>query len=298
MQELKKCENPCAIALGNFDGLHRAHMEIINSCIDYSRKNGLLSGVLLFDRHTSEVFGKDVKLLTTIEEKLSILESAGVDFVYIMHFDESVAKTDSKKFIENILTDFNVNAFFVGYDYSFGKGAKGTAGILKEYGEELGFRTIVTRCMKDNGEIISSTTVRELVEQGKMKKAKAFLGRNYFVTGEVMKGFGNGTKSLFPTANVEIKKNKFLPPDGVYVGITHVDGVKYKSAVNIGKNPTFDAKERTIESYILDFDGEIYGKTVTVEFLERIRGDKKFESIDELKKQIEHDIEMVRKINL
>jgi len=298
MQELKKCEKPCAIALGNFDGLHRAHMEIINSCIDYSQKNGLLSGVLLFDRHTSEVFGKDVKLLTTMEEKLAVLESAGVDFVYIMHFDEAVAKTHSKKFIENILADFSVNAFFVGYDYCFGKGAKGTAGILKEYGEELGFETFVTRCMKDDDEIISSTTIREFVEAGEMEKAGKFLGRNYFVTGEVVRGFGNGTKSLFPTANVEIKRNKFLPPDGVYIGITHVDGKSYRSAVNIGKNPTFGAKERTIESYILDFDGEIYGKTVTVEFLQKIRADKRFESIDELKKQIEHDIEMVRKVEL
>ena len=239
-----------------------------------------------------------MKNLTTIEEKLSILEAAGVDFVYIMHFDEEVAKTDSKKFIENILADFNVSAFFVGYDYRFGKGAKGTAEILAEYGEDLGFDINVTRCMKDDDEIISSTTIREFVGQGEMGKAREFLGRNYFVTGEVMKGFGNGTKSLFPTANVEIQKNKFLPPDGVYAGITHIDRKRYRSAVNIGKNPTFDAKERTIESYILDFDGEIYGKIITVEFLEKIRDDKKFESIDELKKQIEKDIDEVRKIKL
>lgn len=298
MRKLKKCDRPCAIALGNFDGLHRAHMKIINSCVEYSRNAGMLSGVLLFDRHTSELFGNGVKLLTTMEEKLEILEEAGVEFVYIMHFDEVVAKTESKKFIEKILADFKVDAFFVGYDYSFGKGAEGTAEILREYGEELGFKTFVTGCVKEKDRIISSTAVRELIEIGETEEASKLLGRRYFIKGKVLRGFGNGTKSLFPTANVEIKDNKFLPPDGVYKGITVIDGKRYKSAVNIGKNPTFNAKKRTVESFILDFDGEIYGEIIRVEFLEKIRSDKKFDSVEALKRQIESDIENVREIEL
>lgn len=298
MRKLDECRERCAVALGNFDGLHRAHMKIINSCIEYSKENGLKSGVLLFDRHTSEVFGKNARLLTSMEEKLDILEAAGVDFVNIMHFDEVVAKTESEKFIEDILEAFNVSAFFAGYDYSFGRNAGGNAEKLKEYGEKKGFDAFIIECVKDEEKIISSTAIRELVENGNLRRAKNLLGRNYFLTGEVVRGYGNGTRTLFPTANVELKKNKVLPPDGVYAGITHIDGKKYKSAVNIGKNPTFNAKERTLESYILGFDGMLYGKCVTVEFIERIRGDKKFADIGELKTQIERDIEKVKKIKL
>lgn len=298
MRIINGCDQACAMALGNFDGLHKAHMKIINSCVEYSHENKILSGVLLFDRHTSEMLGKKVKLLTTMEEKLDILERTGVDFVYIMHFDEKTANTESKAFIKKIISDFSVEAFFVGYDYSFGKGAKANVCELKEYGEELGFKTFVTECVKEGDCVVSSTKIRELVEKGEMKRAEKLLGRKYFILGEVIRGFGNGTKSLFPTANVEIEENKFLPPDGVYKGITVIDGKNYKSAVNVGKNPTFDAKKRTVESFILDFDGELYGKKIKVEFLEYMRPDKRFSGTEALKKQIASDIERVRGIEI
>lgn len=298
MQIIDRCEKKSAMALGNFDGLHKAHMEIINSCVEYARKNSLLSGVLLFDRHTSEVFGGTVGILTTMEEKLRILEGSGIDFVHIMHFDKETAGVEPEAFIDRISNDFSVDAFFVGYDYTFGKGAKGTTKILKELGEKEGFKTVVTDCVRLNDTVVSSTTVREAISEGDMERAEVLLGRRYFILGNVVKGFGNGTKFLYPTANVEIKENKFLPPDGVYKAVAVVDGKKYRSAVNIGKNPTFDAKKRTVESFLLDFEGELYGKEIKVEFLERIRPERKFQNTEELKKQIEKDIKKAYDIKI
>lgn len=298
MRVLGKCDDMCCMALGNFDGLHRAHMEVINACCKYAKEHSIKSGVLLFDRHTSDIFGKKIRLLTTMEEKLAILEQTEVDFVHIMTFNEKTAALSGEDFIKYITENFSVKAFFAGYDYSFGKGAKGDIGLLRRYGESYGFETFVTERVAIDNITVSSTAIREFIKNGNVKEAKKFLGRNYFVSGEVIKGFGNGTKSLFPTANIKIDSEKFLPCDGVYAGVSVIDGKKYKSAVNVGKNPTFNARERTVESFLLDFNGEIYGKNIRVEFLERLRPDIKFETVDMLKRQIETDIQKVREIKI
>lgn len=298
MQILEKCDFLCTMALGNFDGLHKAHMKIINSSIEYSKKNGIKSGVLLFDCHTSKILGNPQRLLTKIEEKLKLLEETGVDFVHIMHFDENTANMSGYEFIEYITKRFRVEAFFAGYDYKFGKNAGWNVTDLEDYAKEQGFKTVITECIKEDGITVSSSIIREYIESGEVSFAKKLLGRPYDVLGEVVKGFGNGTKSLFPTANLKVFEDKLLPADGVYFALTHIEGKSYKSAVNIGKNPTFNAKERTIESFILDFHGELYGKVLKIEFLEKIRDDKKFESIDALKEQIEKDIEKIKSIKI
>lgn len=295
MKIVKTFNDKCAMCLGNFDGLHLAHKEIIISCIKYAREKGIKSGVLLFDRHTSEVFGGDTKLLTTMEEKIHILESLGVDFLYIVPFDEEVANCDGVEFIKGVLGDFNISAFFVGFDYAFGKGAKYKAEDLKELGEKLGFSTFITPCMKIDDIAVSSTRIRNLIKNGEVDKASKILGGEYFILSRIKKGFGNGGKFLFKTANLDILENKLIPKDGVYKAVATVSGVKYKSAVNVGKNPTFDAEERTVEAHLIDFSGDLYGQKIKLEFLEKIRDDIKFDSIDKLKKQIEKDIEEVKK---
>ncbi len=298
MQILEACRERCAMALGNFDGLHLAHQQIIKECVDYATKNGIKSGVLLFDRHTSELFGTGIKLLTTMDEKLGILESLGVDFVYIMKFDYETAALAGDEFISGILSRFSVDAFFAGYDYTFGKGANWKAEALKELGNQYGFSCHITDCVKKDGEVVSSSRIRSLLEQGKTEEASELLGRRYFVSGKVEKGFGNGRKSLYPTANVAVDEKKFLPPDGVYAGIAEVLGNRYRTAVNIGKNPTFDAKKRTVEAYLIDFDGDVYGEEIKVEFVKMLRQDRKFDSVEDLKEQIKRDIDAAKNIRI
>ncbi len=298
MQILDNCEFQCTMALGNFDGLHMAHMEIITSSIGYAKKRGIKSGVLLFDCHTSKVLGNPQELLTTREEKLKILENSGVDFVHIMHFDENTANMQGPEFIDYITKRFKVTAFFAGYDYRFGKKAAWNVDDLASYGSESGFDTIITECIKKDEILVSSSNIREFIKEGNVILARKLLGRPYSVSGEVIRGFGNGTRVLFPTANIKVPENKLLPPDGVYFGVTKINGKSYRSALNIGKNPTFNAKDRTIESFIIDFSGELYGEVLEIEFIEKIRDDKKFQSIEALKEQIKLDIEKVRNTNI
>lgn len=284
-----------AIALGNFDGLHRAHTKIVKTCCQYAEENGLESSVLLFLEHTVNVItGKKVKLITDEAEKLEILDAMGVDCVYIREFDADFMHLSPEEFICGLIDKLNITAVCVGYDYRFGYKAEGDVSVLKKLGEKHGFEVIVTDEMKTGGVTIKSTKIRELVCEGKVDDASLFLGRPFSITGEVTKGLRNGHKLGTPTANVGYGDNKILPKEGVYMGYTTVCGVRYDSVINVGSNPTFDAKKITVESHIIGFSGDIYGKTVKVDFVKRIRGDIKFDSLDGLKAQIKSDIQTAK----
>lgn len=287
--------NKKVVALGNFDGLHRAHTRIIKNCCMYAKENSLESCVLLFADHTRNVITKQkIKLLTNEKEKLEILENLGVDSVYIREFDSEFMHLSPEEFIRMIIDKLNLRAVCVGYDYRFGYKAGGDVVTLKNLGKKYGFDVIVTDEMKTSGVTIKSTKIRELVREGDVDEAALFLGRPFSLSGEVTQGLRNGHKLGTPTANVCYSDNKILPKEGVYMGYTTVDGITYDSVINVGKNPTFNAKKITVESHILDFDCDIYGKTVKVDFIKRIRGDKKFGSLDELKTQIKSDIETAK----
>ena len=278
------------VALGNFDGLHMAHTEIITRTCAYSKKHGLLSCVLLFKTHTNTITAStDTKLLTDEREKLHILQNMGVDLVYIQDFDSDFMHISPKEFVVFLKDKLNACAVSVGYDYRFGYKAEGDADMLMELSKKYGIDVLVCNEIKCGNDTVKSTKIRELLEDGKIEYANAMLGRNYFVMGEVVKGFQNGRKLGIPTANIKYDSCKLLPKTGVYKGITTVDGTAYISMVNIGNNPTFGADKITIESHILDFDGDIYGKTIKCEFIKRIRDEKKFGSIDELKNQLKKD---------
>lgn len=284
------------VALGNFDGIHCAHKAIIENCCRYASKNGIKSCVLLFANHTLNVITKQkVKLLTSEKEKLDILNELGVDSVYIRNFDSDFMHMSPREFIEMIMEELNPQAVCVGYDYRFGYKASGNVDTLKSLGEECGFEVIVTDEMKTSDVTIKSTKIRELVLSGDVAQAELFLGRPFSITGEVVRGLRNGHKLGTPTANVEYPDDKLLPKSGVYMGYTYVDGKAYESVINVGNNPTFDAKKITVESHMLGFSDEIYGKTVRVDFIKRIRDDKKFNGIEELKEQIRNDIQTTKK---
>ncbi len=279
------------MALGNFDGLHIAHRRIVEKCAAYGRENGLSSGALLFLNHTGNVTGGGVKLLTVFDEKKALLEAMGIDFIYAVPFDEAMMRKSPADFICFLREQLHTQAVSVGYDYRFGFRAAGTVKTL----QDSGVGVLVTAPVRVGRETVSSTLIRTLVAAGRVKEAAELLGRPYSMAGPVHNGLQNGRKMGLPTANLAYAPDKLLPGDGVYKAVTYVDNIGHKSAVNVGKNPTFDAERRTVESFILDFDRDIYAENIRIEFLKKIRDEIKFESPEQLQAQIRRDIEKAGK---
>ena len=286
------------VALGNFDGLHVAHMTIIRNGIQYAKEHNLKSGVLLFDENTKGVTQGKIELITPNEAKLELLEREKPDFVFMEKFDKEFMKKTPEEFVLYLVTNLHVRAVCVGYDYSFGFKAQGDVEMLKKFGEKYGFKVFVTDVIKIDGRVVASTYIRQVIKSGEMEEAERFLGRRYCIEGNVVKGLQNGRKMGIPTANVDYDINMALPKAGVYAGITYVSGKRLKSVINVGKNPTFGAEKLTVESHILDFDEDIYGEYIRVSFAKRLRGDIKFNSMEELKNQIQNDIEVTSKMDL
>ncbi len=293
-----RIQEKTAVALGNFDGLHKAHMSIIENCRDYAKENGFKSGVLLFSDHTLNIINNSqIKLITDEENKLDILARAGLDFAYIRDFNKEFMRLSPTQFVCELINTINPNTVFVGYDYRFGYKAEGDTTLLKQLGDKNGFRVIVTDKISHKGVPIKSTDIRSLIENGNVSSAGELLGRAFSVSGTVVSGLQNGRKIGIPTVNLDYKPNIALPKNGVYTGFTRVGDKLYKSVINVGNNPTFNADKITVESHLLDFNEEIYGEKVSVLFTDRIRDDKKFSSIDELKEQIQKDISVARKVD-
>lgn len=285
-------------ALGNFDGLHVAHMTIIRNGIKYAKEHGLKSGVLLFDENTKGVTQGKIALITPNEAKLELLERENPDFVYMLKFDNEFMRKTPEEFVRFLSDKLNVKAVCVGYDYRFGHKASGDVEMLKRLGEKYGFKVLVTDAIKIDGRVVSSTYIRETIQRGNMEEAERFLGRRYCIEGVVEKGFQNGRKMGIPTANIDYDVNMALPKEGVYAGITYVGGKRLKSVINVGKNLTFGAEKLTVESHILDFDEDIYGEYIRVSFAKRLRGVIKFSGAEELKSRIRRDIEITSDMDL
>ncbi len=291
-------DNESVIALGNFDGLHIAHTKIIRTGIEYARIHSIKSGVLLFEEHSSLVTkNKETPIITPYEEKLELISEMGADFVYKCKFTKELMHLSPEEFIKKLKSKCNIKAVCCGYDYRFGYKASGDTEKLKELGEKYGFEVLVTDAVKLDGVIVSSTAVREMIASGDTEGAARFLGRRFYMTGQVMRGKQNGRRMGFPTANLSYSPNAAVPADGVYAGITEYKGHKYKSVINIGENPTFNGTSRTIESHMLDFDSDIYGESIRIYFIKRLRGCVKFNTVSELVEQIKRDIQSAEKLN-
>ena len=287
------------VALGNFDGLHIAHMQIIRSGIEYAKEHDLKAGVLLFEQNTKNFTQRKwVELITPNTSKLELLDREAVDFVVMRRFTKEVMAKSPEEFFAFLVEKLHVKAVCCGYDYSFGYMAAGKVDTLKRLGEQYNVEVLVTEQICVDDVVVSSTAIRECIINGEMETAQKLLGRRFCVEGPVIKGYQNGRKLGFPTANVCYDETMALPKEGVYAGITYVHGKRLKSVINVGNNPTFGASEITIESYILDYDGNLYGEHIRVSFAKRLRGDIKFDSLSELKHQINKDAQLVRVMNL
>lgn len=291
--------NP-VITIGNFDGVHIGHKKIFDFVKRKAKQINGTSVVVTFNPHPIKVLYKDhsLKLITTNEDKINLIERCGIDLTISIPFTHEFAQIEAEDFVKSILVDkFNAKWIVVGYDYRFGKQRKGDKELLKKLGQTYGFKVTILKAYKKKGKILSSTAVRNALFEGNIKEANQFLGRAYHVDGEVIKGAGRGSRILgYPTANF-VPQQEIVPKEGVYavkVTIPHYETLK--GVANIGKNPTFGNIDISYEVHIFDFQENIVGKTIRVHFIERIRDEKKFNSADELKENIAHDIAMAKKI--
>lgn len=295
-----KVQQGTAIALGNFDGLHLGHKELIKNIISESKKRKLISSVLLFNNHTKSIIKSEVEpgILTSNSQKINILHSMGVELIYTLNFNEQIMELTPVEFVEKILIErLNINLVVVGFNYRFGYKAKGDVEYLKKLGKQFGFDVIIVDPVNYGDHIISSTYIRELLKIGDLKRANELLGRPYTIEGKVITGKKRGKKMGFPTANLELTDNYLIPKIGVYETRTIINNKKFQSVTNIGKNPTFnDINKLSIESHILDFHGNIYGHELLIEFHNYIREDIKFNTKEELAKQIKEDIKHINRL--
>lgn len=284
------------VALGNFDGIHLGHQKLINSMVTESKRLGLKSSLLLFKTHTRTITDDNQpKIITTNEQKFRIAKDLGVDIVYIMDFDKNVMKLSGEEFIKNIVIHkMNSKLLVVGFDYKFGYKASGDSNTLIELGKKYKMDVMVLEPISDQEEVIGSTEIRNLILEGNIVKANKFLGRPYSIIGKVINGSNRGNKLGFPTANIKTYSNMVIPKTGVYKTNTILNGKSYMSATNIGYNPTFNEKLLKIETHILDFNGNIYGDNIEVEFLDFLRDDIKFDNKDDLINQMNIDIEKIK----
>jgi len=290
--------NTC-LAIGAFDGLHKGHQLIITEAIKEARKNNYPAAVLSFYPHPLEIIeGKNTPpSIVSRRQKISILEQMGVDYYFEQKFNKQFAQLRAKEFINDILLDkINVKTVVVGDDFRFAYKNEGNAEILSKMGELHGFQAKIISQLHASDDRISSTRIRSLLENGKIKKAADLLGRSYQICGEVVHGKKRGRKLGYPTANIKLETNYALPPEGVYAVKLYHKGQEYIGAANLGDNPTFNNQELSFEVYILDFEGDLYGKRLCVNFIEFIRGEEDFSSKEKLIEQMKQDILYTRRL--
>lgn len=279
------------IALGSFDGLHLGHLSLIHKVHQEAQKNGGKSIVYTFKNHPRAVLNKEnaPKLLMNNDEKAEILQECGIDMLYFQDFDSEFMKMTPKEFVEFLINKFHAKGLVVGFNYKFGYKNMGDTKLLQELAEEYDFKLFIMEPCIYEDEVISSTRIRKAIEDGEVQKACEMLSHPLRLSGEVMHGRKIGRTIGFPTANLNYDKNYVLPAIGVYYTNIKVNNIIYKGITSVGNNPTVDGKNLTIETYILDFSEDIYGKNIEVFFIKKIRNEKKFSGIEQLKDQLKKD---------
>lgn len=289
-----------AIALGFFDGVHPGHQAVINSAIEAGRSLGVPSGVVTFRDHPRALItGQAPLLLTDINERLRLFSQLGVDATLVLTFNEALCKLSPQEYVENILLgSLGARSISVGHNHHFGRDREGDANLLRTFGKQCNFEVHVAKMVNVDGMEVSSSRIREMITRGEMESAARLLSRPFTLAGEVVRGDGRGRTIGFATANLDIWEYQQIPARGVYAVRVHMpDGRILDGVLNVGFRPTFtdpNTPRICVEAHILDFDEDIYGQHLRVEFLHYIRCEQKFSGIDALKAQIKADSESAR----
>jgi riboflavin kinase / FMN adenylyltransferase len=285
---------PMTMALGFFDGVHKGHQRVIKTASEIAKEKGVKSAVMTFDPHPSVVLRRDVKhveYITPLDEKIRLIERLQIDYLFVVHFTSEFANLLPQEFVDQYLIGLNVVHVVAGFDYSYGRMGKGTMETMTFHSRGKFDFTVIPKLTIGN-EKISSTLIRKLINEGKMEKLPEFLGRFYATSGVVIHGDKRGRTIGFPTANTDVEDSFYIPPIGVYAVKILVEGKWHEGVCNLGYKPTFNeeqAPKPSIEVHIFDFNRDIYGQEVVIEWHQRIRSEKKFSGIDELVQQIEKD---------
>ncbi len=300
--DLKQLTQPLrkpVLTIGNFDGVHRGHLALFDRVKERARSIDGQSALMTFDPHPIKVVkpGNGPRLITLTEQKLELIGSANIDVVFCIPFTREFASISAHDFVEDILLNrIGVQELVVGYDYTFGNKREGNIEFLKEMGDTHGFRVHVVAPVYVGGKLVSSTSIRQLVEEGSLSEARELLGRDYQICGTVVRGQNRGGRLLgFPTANLELI-DELVPRLGVYAVHVVVDDQTWNGVTNIGFNPTFGKGPFSIETHLLDFTGDLLGKKIRIQFIERLRDERPFGSVKDLSQQIGQDIQKAREV--
>jgi riboflavin kinase/FMN adenylyltransferase len=292
-------KNP-VLTIGNFDGVHRAHQALFQKVKDWARRLDGESTVMTFHPHPLSVLApeKGISFITTHERKLELISRCSIDVTIVLPFNRKFAGISAHDFVRNLLVGkLGIKALIVGYDYRFGNRREGNIEFLRKTGRQFGFDVDTVSGIELDGSVVSSTAIRQFIKEGELREANKLLGRPFEITGPVVTGRQRGARLLgFPTANIRIGPNQACPKTGIYAVRVDVGGESYGGAANLGYSPTFGDGELSLEVHILDFNGDIYGKEISVQFIDRLRDEKRFSGPEELAVQIRKDVEKARQL--
>ncbi|MDR1572326.1 MAG: bifunctional riboflavin kinase/FAD synthetase [Clostridiales Family XIII bacterium] len=283
----------CAVAMGNFDGMHVGHVRLIGMAVDGARRRGLRSAVFTFSGHPRNMLaggGVAVKNIQYPQEKAEMIRSLGVDYLFSIPFTQEIRRMPPDAYIDGLLLkSFGMAAAYCGFNYRFGYLAAGDADALRAAGRARGFEVFVLGPQKVGGALASSSLIRAMIAEGRMEECAALLGREYSVRGVVAMGNRIGRTIGFPTLNIHVDSDMVTPSHGVYITNCYFDGMKWPGVTNVGVRPTIGDEKKSIETHLLDFDGDLYGKPVRVEFASMLREERRFAGVEQLAEQIGRD---------
>ncbi len=284
------------LAIGVFDGVHAGHRYLLKQLQKRAAEKHLLSGVLTFNPHPQSVLHPDDQLpwLSNLEDRVTTLQQLGVNIVAVLTFTPELAQLTAQDFMSLLKKYLKMRGIMVGPDFALGRGGEGNISLLRTLGNQMEFSVEVIPPYTINGELVSSTLIRQALIQGDMKRVEKLMGHHFYLRGKVITSDKRGRALGFPTANLESKPQQALPNNGIYATITHVDGKQFPSATNIGTRPTFGEGRKMVENHLLNYKGNLYGKEIRVEFVQKLRDEKRFASSEELKTQIERDVRKVQ----
>ncbi len=300
LDEIEQVSDP-VITIGTFDGIHLGHQQLIKHLQEKKRRYRGHSYVITFEPHPQLILQSKIspiQILSTLDEKIGYISEFNIDYLLVLEFTPELSRLTGEQFIEDVLIKrIGMVDVVIGYDHAFGYKRSGNIDTLRRFGKSHNFNVNVVEPFLLQNTVIKSTVIRDAIKSGSIENANKYLGKSYQLSGTVVKGRGRGRELSFPTANLELNNpNKLVPGNGIYAAQIDIDGKIYDSAVSIGIRLTFDETDRTIEAYIFDFSENIYGKEITINFIKKLRDEKKFSTIDALISQMHNDIEFAKKV--